>query len=888
MKRLTGVLILVVLLLFCSVGVSALDETKIQYNNVIYSIEGALETDVAATLPFSIERSTDGLLLTDKVTGITASIFITNLDDDSLEVLRNYYNDATSTDSQIFDKFVKLKKSYIPATLELYRLSFLYGESGDATAESNMKVFSDKSDIVFGQEANVYLYNIINTDVNGSEEKTHLDLIIPVPSDFSVISIYFTLEKGNLDADADRAISGILSHLNFEGLATQQNKLTVLKDSAAVGFANAGVYPAITSDNIRVSEYKDDIAGFTIKYPSIYTPYMENSIGGRLTSKSFKIDADTIFSVVSEPIGKSDSADGDYDPVKEKIALNKAIVPMPITVTTDKTISISGRDFYCFEYTTSMSSGTVSQKHYTLQYYVVNDDRLYCLELRSRSNSPSDALLKQFRQIALSLAFTENPANAGAVDAGVAETISSDFTEYLNNEEGYSFRYPLNWSLKDISRDINFDVLKLDMPELSAYASIYTTEGELEPGLERDEIISGITGTSTPEMQTIIGKYNPPFLNTKTKLLALSTRNDGDVLYIYRLLDYLDTSERNKLCYAVDAVKGKKIYSMFVSVSEYAATDGTITNSAMNNNITEIVSSFHVEDTALSKTRQLDGETRNRKVITLEMIMRAFLGDDAKVTSVTNTASDGSLYITVDDVPDSGYYKVLPDFKKNSFSILDKTLKVDILAAEIQKVYMNSAGATINSISLNMDNMSFSFVTSNPDQISQTSKDYKIDVAFTEKGVSWDTAFDQHASFLRTKFKDYVKTIFPSETKVYYAKEDEFKDIENYRKNNCNYYTAVYFSINATEFSFTLQVNPWNDDIRIIDFKSSKDMADEINAIFHGRDGSNLFSEYYFDAESQIISIYYESYKDGSEGLIEENYKVKFNPETMELTYTKM
>jgi hypothetical protein len=335
-------------------------------------------------------------------------------------------------------------------------------------------------------------------------------------------------------------------------------------------------------------------------------------------------------------------------------------------------------------------------------------------------------------------------------------------------------------------------------------------------------------------------------------------------------------------------VKGTKVYSMFASVNESAAAGGRINSQEVNTLVNVVMSSFHLENTPESAARRESGETRNKKIVSLENMLKKQLGYGLRVTSITKTAKDGSLYATIDGISDRGYYKVLPDFSRETVTILDKTLKQDLMLAAIQKVFENSKLTEMSSIGLNTEDMSFSVVSDDSQPNSLILKDYRINVELTENGLSWETEFDRHADFLRSKIEKYMKNLFKYNSTIYFASEEEFNDIEYYRKDNCSYYTAIYMKLSANEVCFTLEVNPWSDDIRIVGFKAAKDIVDDIIRKYGSENDWPLVSDYYFDVENQVIHIYLGNSDDTSDTSTEVRYKVHLDPETLEFRYTKL
>ena len=76
---------------------------------------------------------------------------------------------------------------------------------------------------------------------------------------------------------------------------------------------------------------------------------------------------------------------------------------------------------------------------------------------------------------------------------------------------------------------------------------------------------------------------------------------------------------------------------MFISVSEYATINGSMSDPAVNTLIENIASSFKHDETLESYERDRFGETRNSKVVLLEGIVKKQLGQSAKIVQVSGS-----------------------------------------------------------------------------------------------------------------------------------------------------------------------------------------------------------------------------------------------------------
>lgn len=862
MKKLAGLMLLAGMMLTFTMVCHADSGLQFEYNNKTYTLEQVLAPE--SGFPFEVQQKDGGLQFTDNVSGLTAAFRLNSLDRSSFEALRKYYNDEISTSDELFEKYIGLQKSYIPALQDLYRNSFLYGDKDNPYSESNMKLFYQGTDYIFGQTSDVFLYNIINSDRLKRLEETHLDIIIPISDYYSLINVNVTVKTGQLNAGVEDAVSKLLGCIRFNGLPVQTDILKVFGQKDAVEACNAGVYPASEGGG-AVLEFKDAFAGFSFKYPAAYSDYMQNSVGGKLFFKSFKIDPNDTFSVSSELTDTRDA-------IKEKIACIKEN-DGSVSIKEEGTAAVGDIEFEYLGYELKSDDGVVT---YVRDYFTARDKRIYNLRLSSRFAEPSSALISEFEEILNSFSLTDPEKKYPA------ET--EDFAVYSNKEEGYSFIYPDSWRLTDLSKDINYDSLSLKMPELSGPIDFYFSEGELSPGINSADIPACLSGTDTVSFDRYIKKYTPPYTGAVKKLLYSSSKSEGGITYVYKLINYLDSNGRTRLCYSMDIVKNYKIYSMFISLSEYASSDGRIADPHINSVIDIIASSFKYEETYESKERADFGEKRNRKVVQLENIVRQMLGSGAKVTQAVNAGSTGSYYLTVENIENSGYYRVKPDFIHNSAVIEERTLKNEILDTELAKIYDTLKHEKIISYSLDDSNMTLSVRSHSSADSASFTRTYQVKVDVSPNGVLWETIYKNHASILKKGCKAFLEGYLSTDVDINFASADEFEDIETYRKSNDNYSTAVYAEFKNKSGFFTLEINPRNDNINLVSFKPTDNLFREVSAGIVQSAEMGFITDYSFNGSDFAFSMNMYSIVKGE---FTERYKIKYNPDTLLFEYEK-
>lgn len=864
MKKLTGLIILAGMIFVLYMACHAESGLMLEYNGKSYTAEQASSPE--SGFPFDVQFIDDAIAFSDSPSGVKAFIRVNTINKPAMEALRKYYNDYTSSDCEIFEKYIVLQKSYIPALQDLYRNSFLYGNSGDPYSETYMKMFYKGTDNLFKNASDIFLYNIIKSNRLDYIEETHLDLIIPVYADMSVINVNFTFKAGKLDKKTVQVIYKILDSLNFNGVKALDGNMDALENKEAIIASNKGIYRASGDTGNELTDLKDGQAGFTIRYPSSYLPYMQNNLGGRLYYRSFKINPNQILSISSEKIDS-------FDAVSEKILLIKEYNKEYINVKEEGKSTLNGNEYSYLNYELGNRDGVVT---YFKDYFIEKNNILYDICLSSRFKDISGELNKEFEDILGSFVISNTE--------GYNIETAASFTIYANREEGYSFIYPENWKLSDISSDINYDELSLKIPGLSAPISVYISEGELYPGISPADIPACLSGTAPVSYSSYIKKYTPPYAGKSYKLLNWYFRESNGAAYIYKLVNYIDSNGRNRLCYTTDIVRNNKIFSMFACVSEYASFEGNMADAGINSLLEFTAASFIYEETTESKLRDDLGETRNRKVVLLENIARKVLGSNAKITQALNAGKSGSYYLSVDNIGDSGYYLVKPDFKDNTLMVEEKILKREILNEELVKIFEESKNESILSFSLNENTMAFSITSRSSDSSSEMTRAYQVNVKVTPDGVFRETLYENHDIILKTKCKAFLETFLSKDASIYFSSSDEFKEIEKYRKNRSNYTTVVYTESGNLKGFCILKINPCDDSFKIVSFVPLPNLAYEISAGIAQSAENGFIIDNTFDKERFTMNFLLYSTTRKHFNI---SYKIRYNPETLRIEYDK-
>lgn len=813
--------------------------------------------------PFSVSQIGGTTEYVDETSGIKASVATEILDNIDLQSLRDYYNDKKSSEEELFDRYVKLQRSYIPAMQDLFTASFLYGEQDSPLAESNMKLFYEGSETVFGRMSAIYLYNIFKSDGLQTDEETHIDISVPSRANRTLFTVRITMKAGSLDEESIGKITALLAEIHLEDMSPQTRRLQLFKETDALDAANAGIYPARYTKGQTSSTIEDARAGFVLSVPSGFVPYMLNGVGGRLQYLSYKIDPNHIFSLSAQPMEKGDD-------LESSVAGIRALENWE-DLTDEGWRRIGEKDFYYVKYDDTADESPV---HVT-DYFTADHSLLYRLQLRSRLAKPSALMIREFESILGSFR-TMAPEIPDL-------TVTPLQATYANREEGYSFSYPENWELTEVSENIEYDRLKLVFPELSGPLEITVSEGELRETVGPEELPSCITGKSGGTDDANVIKYAPPYEGNPVKVLSLSSRTEGSAVYVYRLLDYLDPYGRNRLTYGIDIIKGTKIYSMFSTIGEYETAEGGPRDASVAAAINAVASSFRSEDTPQSLARSAAGETRNRKVVFVEEWLQKKVDPKLKVARAGNTAADGSLYVKAVNAGGSGYYKVLPDFASNSLTILDRTLTSMILKTELEKIIETYQNRIITRIYTSEADMTLRIDSSTDRNSPVFTRLYRVDVVFSDEGIQWKTTRPNHEQELRLECKVFLFMYLWADVDMQYDHDNVFKNMSAYTAKSLTYRTLVHAVGSRTDDFVTLEIDTLDDNISVVSVRPMDDLLNEIDKnLGFGRDGYQI-SSYSFDNSNFILKLTLKSETDGS--LKSENLKIQYNPERQMIDY---
>jgi hypothetical protein len=730
----------------------------------------------------------DSLQLYDNASGISAELNRQVLDKKAFDSLRAYYNDSSLTDQELYKRLLELKNSYINALQALYNTNYM--DPDKKNAETAMQIYYNDVQTLYGlNNCTVYLYNIVQYEGLANSEFVHLDMIIPDRSRNAVITIKFTIPKDKLGNFAYETIESMLSGFRFAGLPTQTKAPLVLSDKAIMGKAQLGVYPAATQKKPEYTTFVNTSAAFTVSLPATYVPFIQNSLGGVFTYTSFKINPNIIFSISSEPLQGSGMSDA--------LMRFKVTAYGSVNVLENGSKEVGSKKYSYLSYVSSNDG----EKQYYQDYYIKIGTRLFKLQLQSALAEPGSIVMEQMTKILVSF-YSNGISNDQSVKSDNPSTV-----KYLNSDEGYSFSYPKNWRLEDNSADIAYDRLRLLIPGLSGALDISVQESELKQIVTFNDIVKSVNGKTVTSWPNLTDSYSPPFEDKTSKLLYSDFTINGPVSVIYRLSVFMDDNGRNRLCYSVDIINGRKLYSMFITSGEYKTSNGVFSDARVNELINIAASSFRLETTPESEARRMAGEIRNRKLVFVEKYLKQIIDPNLSITSVDRLQPDRTFFVTVKNSGESGFYKMKLDYQNRQVEIIDFVLKRTILKAELEKLKKLYSGKIIETAIQNESNMTLIIETRENAESERVTRTFKVSASTAGNKVEWQTVRLAHQEDYMWECENYVKSLLSNDIMVYFQ-SDVFTDMDAYRQNGINYPLMTYVSSSKKPGFLVLGIDP--------------------------------------------------------------------------------
>lgn len=517
------------------------------------------------------------LRLVDTSNRLTTVITCDVIDQETMAELRETLGDSSTSDLDIFKSAVQIKNNYYSALERIFRNDSLYGSADQKDRISNVKIYSDQSDSIFGVNSQVILYNTIQQDLRSVSEETYITMVVPAYSRNSIYTLNFKMEKGTLKDTTVQGIHSLLQSIEIQGLKSQSALPQIFSDKPLLSQVNQGIYPGVEQEGFQYHYDTNPAMGYRIRYPATFTPYRMNSIIDQLQYTSYRIDPYTTFSLQAENVGDGDNSIQDklnaliFDP-----ANNTQILETGVKIFNEKNV-----DYVM--YRTEDPNVTA----YTARYYIKMDSMVYTLELNSQFAPPSSKILSEFEKICASLERLPMTASSDSSDIPMSW--------YINDESDLSFRFPSSWTLTE-----NYDtttpvrILTLKNPAMSSAVDISIQESDLTKAPGYTELAK-IASAEPAASKELLNLPDVPFENRRHLQLASTFRYNRDESKIVKLVNYLDENERQKSGYWVSFIKGQKVYTLFINVSEYMFNNKQELDSGLRAMINSIADSFGVQ-----------------------------------------------------------------------------------------------------------------------------------------------------------------------------------------------------------------------------------------------------------------------------------------------------
>lgn len=810
--------------------------------------------------------SEDSIVLSDKNQEFTYSINCDRLDILSIAGMRMILNDYDSTDEQIFDQINIYTKSYFRAMQDLYKSEFLFSGTDTLLSESNIKIFADTNESIHGQPSDLILYNTEKTDRYSSLEETHIMITVPIYSKLSIYTFNIYGKKGFLREENINKILGLINALKIEGLPNTSTTLKTLADNKIVSAANLGIYPPLAKTASFYTEYNNSGQNYSIRYPSVFLPYLQNQIIDSLDYTSFKMDYNNYFSISVENTQNPAVA------IKEKTDLLKKSINNRMTVKEEGNVILSGKEFYRLSYETYNGP----DPYYVLSYYTVNGSKLYTIELNSRFIRPSAEITNAFLEIVKSIQFTE-PTKA-------EQTLNINFKKYLNDYEGYSFSYPENWNLSDISNDINFERLFMHIPEYSGAVEICVNESECLIDASPEELLEMLVSGKANDFKKYTKNYYAPYSDRASKVVNISSRIENNAVYAYRLINYLDESDRHKIGYCVDVIRNSKLYTLFISISDYLSTDGNLLDKSLDYIVNQIAQSFTLEESGKLLFKAESGSQKGRKLTFLEHSFKLVMGKSTTIPYARYLDTNGDMLLYISNCKEAGAYKLKFDYDKKNLEItstLSQENAVNNAKIKLLNMYNDKV---IHSITPDLDNMTLTIEYSNTVFSPISKKTYFIDVLPSKSGFYIQLVRKYTTDQLMNEIQSHMENYLMTKVDI------QLSDSNNYTNNILLtdkqeiQFISLFAQYNNWAGYFILRIDPYADNIRIYKFISFDEVEEKLKEYYNSPYSDLSFVDYTIDDKNKFGLKVHLFSKSASTDVVH-NLTVEFDEKTFEIIF---
>lgn len=839
--------------------------------NTFTNIKHNYSLNIPDYVSFDLTGPTDGfsedsIVLSDKNQEFTYTINCDKLDSLTIAGMRMILNDYNSTDEEIFNQINFYTKSYFRAMQDLYKSEFLFSGTDNSLSESNIKIFADTNENIYGQSSDLIVYNTMKNDRYSSSEETHISISIPIYSKLSIYTININGKKGFLKDENINKILGLINSLKIEGLPYTSNTLKTLSDKKIVSAANLGIYPPLGKTVSEYTEYTNPGQNYSIRYPSVFLPYLQNQIIDSHDYTSFKIDYNNYFSITAENIQNPATA------IKEKTGLLKQSINNRISVKEEGNVVLSGKEFYRLDYETYRGPDT----YHVQSYYIINGSKLYTIELSSRFKKPSEEITNAFLDIVKSIRFTE-PSKP-------QKPININFKEYRNDYEGYSFSYPENWSLSNVSKDLTFDRLSMQIPEYSGAVDIYLNESECLITVSPKEILELFISGKANDFSKYAKNYYAPYSGRAAKILSISSKTKNNIVYIYRLINYLDESDRHKIGYSVDIIRNNKVYTLFISVSDYLSNNGSLIDEDLDCIVNYIAQSFTLEETDdINKITQ-SGDQKGGKLAFLEYCFKLIMGKSTTISYARYLESNDDMLLYLSNCSEAGAYRLKLNYEKKNFEITSALAQDEAIDSAKRKLLNMYDDKVVHSISQDPNNMTLTIDYSNSVTSPIYTRSYFIDVLPSKSGFYIQLIRTYTATQLKDEIQSYLENYLMSKVDIQLPADAGYLDSILQAENREVQYICVFAEYNNRFGYFVLRLDPYADNISIAKFISSDDLKEKLKNYYNSPYSDLKFEDFTINGNNKFELNVRLSSKSSSTDAVH-NLTVELDEKTLEIMF---
>lgn len=541
----------------------------------------APQVDLELPLPSEFEISDitqdHTVLLKSSDNRISLSITYEQVTPDLLEMLRYHLSDYDATDEEIFINYAGYRVDSLEALQESMERKQVYGGFDSDYIQSEIKLIGSTSESIQGNAASAVMFNYLQSVRGIAEEFTGISIVLPYADNFTIYSIDIRLPQGTLDTAALQKIRRLLSSLTLFGAPWNQSDITLLSDKTFIESANKGIYIVNNYRNIKYQTYSNTEWGYSVDIPEDYKPFKNNSLGNAMDYASFKADHRSWIGITVHDfiqIGET------MDQIMQNIRSEKNVLVLSEGIETH-----GSKQFMYVSYKIDNPAFPIYMKQYLTQ----EGSYIYSFTITSIGSRYRSGLISEFNKMLASLKFFA-PASA---------SLPPDirFTQYAGALTHFIFEYPETWNVvRTPQHTSQYANMELRPKDPDTPVSIFLVHGEIKRNNKKEAAFELASSTGEQNGWESLVRYTPPYAGEDAVILASRIFVNNYETRIMKLVNFLDSNDRGKVCLAVDVIRGNRIYSLFIIVSDFMVVDGKIKDANLDHIINTLFRSFTVKN----------------------------------------------------------------------------------------------------------------------------------------------------------------------------------------------------------------------------------------------------------------------------------------------------